>query len=149
MSVSRAIASTDTAVARQFGVGGGVWDILTPTGDGVTAIATWARTGAWRGWVVEGAIAAEGSAATGTQVAQPKRWEAISRNAIPAPGTILRSVALPVVAFRVVALDVVAGYSRALLHAVAVPAIVPDPTGPLLDVGIDEGVVLALGMDVL
>jgi len=144
-AASLAIANGAVLLTRLFGVGGGAWDVLTPTGDGITANRTYTATGTWSGYIAEGQVARESAVAAGVPAAGDKRWEAISRNAIPQPGTILRSVATPTIAFLVVAPDVVPDYYRAIVR----PATAINPTSSLLDLQTNSGVTVALGMDIL
>ena len=116
MTTHRATRRADLTVARRFGVGGGVWTILVPTGDGVTAERTYAGTATWNGYVVEGRLLIEGVAAAGVPVGASKAWEAIGLSALPAPGSIVQSVANPRLRFVVGASDIVEGYARAMVR---------------------------------
>jgi hypothetical protein len=144
-AASLAIAKGAVLLTRLFGVGGGAWDVLTPTGDGITADRIYVLSGTWNGFIAENQVAREAAAAAGVPAAGDKRWEAISRNAIPQPGTILRSVATPAIAFLIVAPDIVPDYYRAIVR----PATAINPTTSLLDLQTTSGVTVALGMDVL
>jgi hypothetical protein len=116
VTTHRATRRADLTVAKRYGVGGGVWTILVPTGDGVTADRTYAGTATWAGWIVEGRLLIEGVAAAGVPVGASKTWEAIGLSALPAPGSILQSVANPRLRFVVGASDVVEGYARAVVR---------------------------------
>jgi hypothetical protein len=118
MHVHRATAQADLTIAKLFGVGGGLWTILVPTGDGVTAERTFAGTATWSGYIVEGRILLESTAAVGSPVGSEKEWEAIGTQALPAPGSILQSVATPRYRFVVGPSDMVVGYARAVVRPV-------------------------------
>ena len=145
-AASVAIANGAVLLTRLFGVGGATWDVLTPTGDGITTDRTYALSGSWNGYIAEGQVARESAAAAGVPAAGDKRWEAISRNAIPQPGAILRSVVTPAIAFLVVAPDIVPDYYRAIMRPVTVPSTF---TPIVLDLQLAGGVAVALGLDIL
>jgi hypothetical protein len=146
-SVQRAIGRGVLLIGRLLGVGGREWDVLTPDGDGITTSRTYTLLATWNGSVLDGRPTQEASAATGAPGPGSQQWEAVSDGATPDPGAVIRSVANPLIAFEVIASDVTAGYRRAILRPIAPPP-VPTPA-VVLDLGTDDGVALALGMDVL
>ena len=146
-SVQRALARGVLLIGRLLGVGGDAWEVLTPTGNGITGARTYTLVETWRGYVLEQRNVQEAGAATGAPVGRDQQWEAVGADPLPAPGTLLRSVAQPTLAFSIIAPDVTVGYYRAILRPADAPSL-PTPL-VLLDLGTDEGVTLAIGIEML
>ena len=147
----RAIAQAELTIGRKLGLGGAAWSVIRPVGEGVSAPVALSPVGAWAGYVADEDPAQLGQAAPATAVGT-KRWYAVGAGATLTPsgalavGDILVSVADSALAFAIAAADLVAGYARYLVTPTAAPIAVGDTA---LDLGADDGVALAVGMDVI
>ena len=115
--VSATIAEGEFLAGQVLGVGGALWDVSTPSGDGLSGAAGLAPAGSWAGYVYRPAPPQDQASATGTPVAGAE-WFAVGAAGLTSlaeqldAGCVLTSVDDPTLVFSITAPEPVAGFVK-------------------------------------
>lgn len=115
--VAPTIAAGELLVGQVLGVGGALWDVSTPSGDGLSSAVGLAPAGSWAGYVYRANPPQDQASATGTPVAGAE-WVAVGAAGLTSlaelldAGCVLTSVDDPTLVFSITAPEPVAGFVK-------------------------------------
>jgi hypothetical protein len=111
------VAAGELLAGQVLGIGGALWDVSSPGGDGLSAPQGLASAGSWAGYVYRATLPQDRASAPGTSVVSAE-WVAVGETPLTSEseeldaGYVLTSVDDPALSFAIVGPEPVAGFVK-------------------------------------